>query len=127
MRKVRAFTLIAAAATALAAVPALAHHGWDWTSPDPFVLEGTITEIYIGNPHATLAVQAEGGVWHIDLAPPMRTVAAGFVEGVASVGDAVTLFGHRSIIPADLSMKAVRVVVNGRTYDVYDDRLAPFR
>lgn len=126
MKKATTLPLLAAAMAISAAVPVLAHHGWAWTSPDPFVLEGTITEIYIGNPHVTLKVQAEGGIWHVDLAPLIRTTEAGFVEGVASIGDEVTLYGHRSLFADELSMKAVRVVVNGNTYDVYDDRLAPF-
>jgi hypothetical protein len=105
---------------------ALAHHGWGWTSPEPFMLTGTITEIYIGNPHVTLEVEAEDGMWHVDLAPLMRTINAGFNEDAAKIGDTVVLYGHRSIDPAMRSMKAVRVVVNGRTYDVYADRLAPF-
>jgi hypothetical protein len=127
MKKVGITLLFAGAVATVVAIPAaLAHHGWAWTSPDPFVLEGTITEIYIGNPHVTLEVQAEAGMWHVDLAPLMRSTEAGFVEGVASIGDAVTLFGHRSLFADELSMKAVRVVVNGNTYDVYDDRLAPF-
>ena len=105
---------------------ALAHHGWAWTSPEPFSLTGTITEIYIGNPHATLKVEAEGGIWHVDLAPLIRTINAGFNEGSASIGDAVVLYGHRSTMMGELSMKAVRVVVNGQTYDVYADRVAPF-
>ncbi|MGD9740171.1 MAG: hypothetical protein AB7O56_04775 [Bauldia sp.] len=126
MKKVGVSLLSAAGIAIGVAAPALAHHGWAWTSPDPFVLEGTITEIYIGNPHVTLKVQAEAGEWHVDLAPLMRSTEAGFVEGVASVGDAVTLYGHRSLFADELSMKAVRVVVNGNTYDVYDDRLAPF-
>ena len=64
--------------TILAAAPALAHHGWSWTDDGFFQLKGVITEIYVGNPHATLDVDAEGEVWRVELAPPSRTIAAGF-------------------------------------------------
>lgn len=102
---------------------AFAHHGWFWTADGDFVLEGVIQEIYLGNPHATLKVQAEDELWHVDLAPPSRTAAAGFVEGVAEVGDEVTLLGQRSADPNELSMKAVRVTVDGVDYDVYPNRV----
>ena len=125
----RTIATFAAAALALSA-PAgvsLAHHGWEDTIPTPFVLTGTIVEIYLGNPHVHLIVQNAEGMWDVDLAPLIRTVNAGFDERAASVGNEVTLYGYR-YTPAwdDLGMKAVRVVVNGTTYDVYPDRVAPF-
>lgn len=114
------------AATIFGAGAALAHHGWAWVSEDPFILVGTIDEIYLGNPHALLRVTADDGQWDVDLAPPAATAAAGFVEGVAAIGDTVTAYGHRSLDPDDLTMKAVRIEVNGGTYDVYPDLTDPF-
>ena len=103
-------------------VPAAAHHGWSWTESGFFKLEGTITDIFIGNPHAMLDVDVEGTIWRVELAPPGPTAAAGFVEGAASAGDEVTAIGNRSVDPNDMRMKAVRIIVNGTTYDVYPDR-----
>jgi hypothetical protein len=114
--------VVAAALGSIAAAPALAHHGWSWTESGFFRLEGTITDIFIGNPHATLDVDVEGTIWRVELAPLGPTTAAGFVEGVASVGDEVTAIGNRSVDPNETRMKAVRIVVNGTTYDVYPDR-----
>ncbi|MEC9344358.1 MAG: DUF6152 family protein [Pseudomonadota bacterium] len=102
---------------------ALAHHGWSWTEDGFFRLEGTILELYIGNPHATLSVDADGEIWHVDLAPPSRTIAAGFTENVASPGDEVIAVGNRSKDPDEKSMKASRITVNGRHYDVYPRRV----
>ncbi|MDZ5699293.1 DUF6152 family protein [Chelativorans sp. M5D2P16] len=110
-------------AVVFAALPALAHHGWAWTEDEPFELTGEIEEIYIGNPHVTLEVRAEGGTWHVDLAPLARTVRAGFDEEAASIGDTVTCIGFRSRDPGERSMKAARVLVNGATYDVYPRRV----
>jgi hypothetical protein len=115
--------LLAGSAAALLTAPAFAHHGWAWTEDEPFELTGTIEEIYIGNPHVTLKVRAEDGVWDVDLAPLSRTVAAGFDEDAAEVGDEVTCVGFRSRDHAERRMKAARVVVNGSTYDVYPDRV----
>ena len=104
------------------ALPALAHHGWSWTQDGLFQIEGVIEEIYLGNPHATLDVEVEGEVWQVDLAPPRQTERAGLVEGSANVGDEVTAIGNRSRDEAERRMKAVRIIVGGKTYDVYPDR-----
>ncbi|WP_246225907.1 DUF6152 family protein [Chelativorans xinjiangense] len=106
-----------------AAVPALAHHGWAWTEDEPFELTGTVEDIYIGNPHVTLTVRAEDGLWHVDLAPLAPTLRAGFDEGAAEIGDTVTCVGFRSRDPGQMSMKAARVVIDGETYDVYPSRV----
>jgi hypothetical protein len=114
---IRSVALTAAVILA-AATAAYAHHGWSWTQDGFFELRGKITAIYIGNPHATLDVDAEGEVWS-------RTIAAGFTEEVAKVGDEVTAIGHRSRDETEKWMKAARVIVNGKTYDVYPDRVPP--
>jgi hypothetical protein len=114
---------LVSAALAAGIGAAFAHHGWDWTSDEDFVLEGTIEEIHLGNPHASLKVTAEGQLWTVDLAPPGRTAAAGFVEGVAKAGDAVTAYGHRSKDMSEYRMKAERIRVNGVNYDVYPNDL----
>ena len=108
---------------ALLTVPALAHHGWSWTEEETFTLSGTIEDIYLGNPHARLKIKAADGVWDVDLAPPIRTIRAGFDENAAKVGDAAVATGNRSRDHAQLWMKAVRIEVNGKRYDVYPDRV----
>jgi hypothetical protein len=70
-----------------------------------------------------LSVEASDGLWTVELAPPSRTRAAGFDENAAKVGDSVTLLGNRSKDPTEKRMKAVRVTVNGKSYDVYPDRV----
>jgi hypothetical protein len=102
---------------------AYAHHGWAWTENGFFELKGVITDIYLGNPHATLDVDAEGVVWRVELAPAGPTAASGFVEGVAKVGDNVTAIGHRSADETEPRMKAVRIIIGDNTYDVYPDRV----
>ncbi|MCP9233756.1 DUF6152 family protein [Mesorhizobium sp. LMG 17147] len=116
---------LAAAVMLAAGTAAYAHHGWSWTQDGFFELKGRITAIYIGNPHATLDVDAKGEAWRVEMAPPSRTIAAGFTEEVAKVGDEVTAIGHRSRDESEKRMKAVRVIVGGKTYDVYPDRVPP--
>ena len=105
------------------ATSAFAHHGWDWAEDEKFELTGTIQEIYIGNPHAVLSVEAADGLWTVELAPPSRTRAAGFDENAAKAGDQVTAIGNRSRDQNEKRMKAVQIVVNGKTYNIYPDRI----
>ena len=114
--------MLALAALLLGGSPAVAHHGWAWTEDGFFELEGVITAIYLGNPHATLDVDVEGQVWRVELAPPRQTERAGFTEGSAKVGDEVQAIGNRSRDEGEPRMKAVRIIVNGATYDVYPAR-----
>jgi hypothetical protein len=116
---------VAALLFLLAAIPAFPHHGWGWTEDGFFTLEGVISKIYIGNPHATLDVDVEGETWRVELAPPSRTVAAGFTEEAAKKGDEVTAIGHRSRDANEKRMKAVRLIIGGTTYDVYPDMAPP--
>lgn len=104
-------------------LPAAAHHGWAWTQDGFFELTGRISKIYYGNPHPTLDVEANGEVWRVDLATPRATANAGFMEDTAKVGDEVTAIGNRSRDEAEKHMKAVRIILNGKNYDVYPDRV----
>jgi hypothetical protein len=115
--------VIAAGLVFAASSGALAHHGWSWAEADQIEVTGTIEAIYIGPPHPTLDVATEAGLWRIELGNPRQTARAGFVEGVASVGDEVTALGNRTTDPDRLLMKAVRVTVNGATYDIYPSRI----
>jgi hypothetical protein len=115
--------VVGAIAAAALSTSALAHHGWSWTVEEQSELTGTIQELFIGNPHAVLSVEASDGLWTVELAPPARTRAAGFDESAAKVGDKVTAIGNRSKNADERRIKAVRLIVNGKTYDVYPDRV----
>jgi hypothetical protein len=114
--------LLAAALALAAPAAALAHHGWAWTEDEESSLSGIIEAISLGNPHAQISLRTEDGVWEVDLAPPAATARAGFVEGVAEVGDEAVVTGHRSRDPGERAFKAETITVNGKTYDVYPSR-----
>ncbi|MGB3025925.1 DUF6152 family protein [Paradevosia shaoguanensis] len=120
--KLRSLLFVALLASPAFAGPAFAHHGWSWTETGFFQLEGIIKDIYVGNPHVTMDVDVEGTIWRVELAPLAPTNAAGFTEASAKAGDEVTAIGNRSSDHGETRMKAVRVIVNGATYDVYPDR-----
>ena len=113
--------LAAAAALAFAGA-ALAHHGWAWTEDNETQMSGKLEKIHLGNPHAHVELRNEQGLWEVDLAPPGPTERAGFVEGVAKVGDMASVTGHRAKDPKELMFKAETITVNGKTYDVYPNR-----
>ena len=86
-------------------------------------LTGTIREIYIGFPHPTLRLQAAEGMWTVELGNPRQTAAAGFSAEAARVGETLTALGNRARDTSERRLKAVRVTVRERTYDIYPDRI----
>lgn len=112
-----------AIAAALFASSAFGHHGWSWAEADQIELRGTIIDIYIGQPHPTLQVEAEDGEWTVELGNPRQTETAGFVEGSAGIGDEIVALGNRSTDPDAKLMRAVRITVNDQTFDIYPDRI----
>ena len=111
-------------AAALAVLPgaALAHHGWGWTQDEESRLSGTIRSISFGNPHMHLQVEAENGLWEVDLSPPIVAQRSGFGKDHAGAGDEVTLTGHRARDLGTRAFKAETITVRGRTFDVYPQR-----
>lgn len=108
---------------AVAALPALAHHGWAGQGDEEFEITGTVhTAVSLAGPHATMKIEADGHVWDITMAPPARTEASGLKEGVIPVGATVTVHGHRNRDPKRFEIKTERVTWNGRTFKVYPDR-----
>ncbi|CAN7206358.1 DUF6152 family protein [Neorhizobium tomejilense] len=102
---------------------AVAHHGWSWAEADQIDLKGTIQSISFAPPHPTLEIRAEDGVWRVELGNPNQTQRSGFVEGQAKVGDQITATGNRSEDRSEKRMKAVRIVVSGKTFDIYPERI----
>ncbi|WP_112808457.1 DUF6152 family protein [Ensifer sp.] len=116
--------VVASMAGMLLAGAAYAHHGWSWAEADQIELSGTIREISMAPPHPTLHVETgTDGLWRIELGNPRQTERSGFVEGVANVGDQIVVLGNRSLDPGEKRLKAVRVSVGGKTFDIYPDRI----
>lgn len=116
--------LLLAGALVSAANGALAHHGWSWAESEQMTLEGRIAQISMAPPHPTLAVEAAGGArWQVDLGNPAQTERSGFKESSAKVGDAITVRGNRDLDPQKRHMKAVRITIDGKNYDMYPERL----
>jgi hypothetical protein len=101
---------------------AFAHHGWSWAEAGMIELTGTITSITIAPPHPVIEVDAEGEMWTVELGNPGQTQRSGFAEGSAELGQEIVALGNRDADGAT-RMKAVRITVNGQTFDIYPDRI----
>nr|WP_246105194.1 DUF6152 family protein [Rhodoligotrophos appendicifer] len=106
------------------AAPALAHHGWSWAEEQQTVLEGTIKEISMAPPHPSLRVTAaDGVVWQVDLGNPRQTERSKFTADTAKPGDAITVLGNKNQDKSKMHMKAVRITIAGKNYDLYPERI----
>ena len=114
--------ILGLAAAGLAPVSARAHHGWAWAEDEEFTLAGVIRAVRLGNPHGELDVEATDGLWTAEIGQPYRNEQAGLTEAILALGTEVTLEGHRSRDPDEKLMKAERVIIAGKRYDLYPDR-----
>ncbi|KKN83306.1 hypothetical protein LCGC14_0300550 [marine sediment metagenome] len=112
-----------AALAALLAAPAIAHHGWSWAESEQMELTGTVSKVQIAPPHPWLDVEAEDGLWRVELGNPNQTERAGFEEGSANPGDDITAVGNRTQDQSEKRMKAVQITVGDQTYDIYPERI----
>lgn len=104
--------------------PAVAHHGWSWAESEPFELQGRIERISMAPPHPILHVKAADGViWQVDLGNPNQTARSGFTGETAKPGDAIQVLGNRSLDKKANHMKAVRIIIAGKNYDMYPERI----
>jgi hypothetical protein len=114
--------LIATLATATFALPALAHHGWRWTADGNFELTGIIKEARLGNPHGILTVDADGEIWTVEAGQPWRHERAGLDEALLKSGTEIKVSGGRSADMSEKLMKAERITIAGKLYDLYPGR-----
>ncbi|MFM9843159.1 MAG: DUF6152 family protein [Dongiaceae bacterium] len=111
-----------AIAGAILPLPLRAHHGWGWATDEEFELTGKVTGVKLGNPHGELSLDANGEAWLVEIGQPWRNERAGLTEGLLAMGTEVTVHGHRSIDPDEKLMKAERLIIAGKDYNLYPDR-----
>jgi hypothetical protein len=109
---------------ALMATAALAHHGWSWAEADQIELTGTVKKVVVAPPHPTIDLAAtDGADWHIELGNPRQTERSGFNAKSTKPGDTITVLGNRSLDPEEKRLKAVKVTVGEKVYEIYPDRI----
>lgn len=121
----RTRTLLLAGGLAAAALPALAHHGWNWAEEGQSEISGAIRDIYIGPPHPRLQIDTPDGPWTVELGNPNQTQRAGFTEGSAKAGDTVTVLGNKPTEGNEKRIKAVKITISGKEFVFYPERLKP--
>lgn len=102
--------------------PASAHHGWGWATAEEFELTGEIAAVRLGNPHGELTLNVKGEKWIVEVGQPWRNDRSGLTPKILSKGQIITAHGHRSAKKGERLMKAERVVINGKSYNLYPDR-----
>lgn len=116
--------VVLAAAASMTTFAAFAHHGWGWAEEAQSDLTGTIRTVSIAPPHPSLDVEtASDGVWKIELGNPRQTQRSGFAQDSAKPGDTIVVLGNRSLDQAEKRMKAVRITVAGKVFDIYPERI----
>lgn len=116
----RAFGALALAA--VAATPAAAHHGWRWTTGRNIELTGTIREARLGNPHGLLTVATDDETWTVEVGQPWRNERAGLTEADLAPGVEATFIGEPSADVSERRLKAERIRIAGRMYELYPER-----
>jgi len=122
----RRFVLLCAAAAlagaALFATRGFAHHGWTWAEGENFELTGVIKTARLGNPHGLLTVTAKNADWTVEVGQPWRNARAGLKDDMLAKGVGATFQGHRATDKSKRVMKAERVIIKGKLYNLYPDR-----
>lgn len=104
------------------ASPASAHHGWRWAEDGNFEITGDIVQAQLGNPHGLVQLDVNGEQWTIEVGQPWRNERAGLTDEMLSPGNEITVSGHRSKDPGERLVKAERIIIDDKTYDLYPDR-----
>lgn len=116
-------TFVAAVLLGLAtAAPLAAHHGWGWATDEEFRLAGTVKNVRLGNPHGEMRLATRSGEWLVEIGQPWRNDRAGLTRQLLRPGTRVLVHGHRSARKTERLMKAERIVIAGKSYNLYPDR-----
>jgi len=106
------------------ATQAVAHHGWTWAEGELVQVTGVIKSARLGNPHGLLTVTAKDGDWTVEVGQPWRNERAGLKDAMLAKGVQLTIHGNRAKDGKLKVIKAVRIVINGKNYDLYPERLS---
>jgi hypothetical protein len=119
----RFWTFVAVPFLGLAPLTAVAaHHGWGWATGEEFELAGTVKSVRHGNPHGEMRLATRSGEWLVEIGQPWRNEQAGLTPQLLRPGTRLLVHGHRSARKDERLMKAERIVIGGKSYNLYPDR-----
>jgi len=106
------------AVAALAAAPALAHHGWsEYDASNPLTLTGEILESGYEHPHGHVRLKTPQKTWLVVLAPPSRMENRGLAPAEIAKGKTVTVVGYANREKKE-EMRAERITAAGKTVEL---------
>jgi hypothetical protein len=68
-------------------------------------------------------MDADGSKWEVEVGQPWRNERAGLSDAMLGKGATLTILGKRSSDPKEQRMKAERIVIDGKAFDLYPERL----
>ncbi len=107
---------------AVAPVAAQAHHGWAWTSGKNIEIAGKVVTARLGNPHGVLTMDVKGATWTVEVGQPWRNEQAGLKDKDLGPGASLRISGEPSTDPKARVMKAERIFIGDRRFDLYPER-----
>jgi len=103
---------------ALAAVPALAHHGWsEYDASKPLKLTGKVLKSGYEHPHGHVQLETKEKTWMVILAPPSRMENRGLAAAEIAAGKTVTVEGYPNRQKAE-ELRAERITAAGKTVEL---------
>ena len=88
-------------------------------------IHARITDNYIDGSDPVLHVRSsDGRNWTIELANRSRNEAVGLTAAAAMPGDRISVTGRRTRHFGEYRIKALRLTIGNRTYDLYPDAIA---
>jgi hypothetical protein len=114
----RLFLAAPAAALALTAGAAWAHHGWSsYDAERAMRPTGEVKESSWGSPHGALVLEVEGQRWDVVLAPVSRMTARGLAREDIAPGRTVTVAAYPRR-DGTREMRAERITAGGKTVEL---------
>ena len=107
-----------AAASALVATAALAHHGWSsYDAEQTMTPTAEVVETHWGSPHGSIVIVVADQRWDVVLAPVSRMQARGLERADIAVGETVTVEGYPRR-DGTHEMRAERITAGGQTVEL---------
>lgn len=122
MHKVPFAAIAVAVILLIRPVPGDAHHGWAWTTGGNIELTGIIRKVSLGMPHGIIRVDADGEMWTVEVGQPWRNERSGLKPGDLSEGVEIRAVGEPAADPSEKRLKAERLFIKGREFDLYPRR-----
>lgn len=99
-----------------------AHHGWSWAENENSEITGTIEKVQLGNPHGEVTLLVGAERWTVEVGQPWRNERAGLTPEMLKAGVTIKVQGHKSRDKSEKLFKAERIVIDGKSYNLYPDR-----